>query len=88
MTAHLKISDEVVESTVGDEVILMHLGTGLYFALDMTGSAIWKHIKAGTALETIPGLLAAEFKADIVQIETDVRDLLGELFANGILQKM
>lgn len=88
MTANLRISDEVIESTVGNEIILLHLGTGLYFALDMTGTAIWKHIKAGTALEAIPELLAVGFEGDVSRIEDDVRTLLGELFANGILQKM
>ena len=88
MTAHLRVSDEVVESTVGDEIILLHLGTGQYFALDASGVMIWNCIKAGTPLDAIPGLMAMEFEADVSQIERDVQAFFSELFANDILQKM
>lgn len=88
MTAHLRVSDEVIESTVGDNVILLHLGSGLYYTLDPTAVAIWRHIKAGTSLEAIVGLLAAEFKANTATIEADVQKFLGDLFTNNILQRM
>lgn len=88
MTAHLKVSDEVVESTVGDEVILLHLGTGQYYTLDATGVVIWNCIKAGTLLDAIPALMAQEFDAEVSQIERDVRAFFSELFANKILQQM
>lgn len=88
MTAHLKVSDEVVESTVGDEVILLHLGSGQYFSLDAIGSLVWNHIKLGTELNAMLAQLANEFDAAIEQIESDVQSFLSDLFANDILLKM
>ena len=88
MTAHLRVSEEVVESAVGVDVILLHLGTGQYYALDATAVLIWNCIKAGTALDAIPALMAREFDAEADQIRQDVENFLSELFEHGILLKM
>lgn len=88
MTAHLRVSGEVIERALRDKVILLHLGSGLYYTLDPPAAAIWGHIRKGTPLETIPSLLAVEFDVDTAQAEQDVRHFLSELFTNDILQTM
>lgn len=88
MTAHLKVSEEVVSSALGDKVILLHLGNSLYYTLGPTAAATWRHIREGAPLEAIPALLAAEFNVEPAQVEQDVRHFLSELFTNDILLTM
>lgn len=88
MTAHLKISDHVVESKIGQNIVLHDRASGHYFALDAAGTMIWKLIKAGTAMEDIPALMARKFDADADRIDRDLKSLLAELFSKNILQGM
>jgi hypothetical protein len=88
MTAHLKVSNHVIESLMGDRVFLHDRSNGNYFSLDAAGTMIWKHIKAGTAMEDIPPILARKYGEDIDRIKHDLCHLLSALFTNNILQGM
>jgi hypothetical protein len=41
VSRQIHISHDVVHEKVGDETVLLHLGTGVYFGLDVVGSRIW-----------------------------------------------
>ena len=81
----LKISPDAVDSAVGDETVLLLLSDGNYYGLDAIGTAIWEALKAGAEPRAICEGLAADYRVDRKKIEADVRSLLLDLEARGII---
>ena len=78
-------SPDAVESSVGDETVILHLVNGTYYGLDPVGTQIWAMIKDGTAMPDICGKLADDYGVALATIEEDARRFLSDLEAQGIL---
>lgn len=78
-------SPQALESAVGDEVVLLHLGNDTYYGLDPVGARIWTLLKERAALPAIRDRLAAEYAVGPETVEADMRRFLGELLDHGIV---
>lgn len=78
-------SPDAVESTVGDETVILHLVNGTYYGLDAVGTRIWSMMKDAVPTTDICQHLAGEFGVELATIEADARRFLGELEAQGLL---
>jgi hypothetical protein len=85
LARRFKISPDAVDSAVGKEIVLLFLTDGAYYGLDEVGAAIWKLLKAGTEPEEICAVVADEYQVDRSTVDADVRVLLAELEAKGII---
>ena len=85
LTRALTLSDQVVETGVGDELVLLHLGSGIYFGLDPVGTRIWSGLRQGLAASAICDALADEYGIERAQAEEDTRRFLADLEAHDIL---
>lgn len=81
----LSCSNDVADSSVGDETVILHLTDGTYYGLDVVGTRIWTLIKQGIKTSDICARLADEFETDLRTIEADARKFLSDLEAQGIL---
>ena len=75
---------EVVYETIDDEVILIHMKTGVYYSLER-GSEIWEAVVAGCAHDQIIELLRKRHEAPREAIEKGVSSLIKELRAEGLI---
>ena len=80
-------SDLVVDTQVGEETVLLHLESGMYFGLDPLSARIWEHLKSDTDTETICGVIAGEYGEPLGKIQKDVSDFLSDMLENGLLIK-
>jgi hypothetical protein len=78
-------SDQAIESSVGDETVLLNLANGTYYGLDPVGTRIWEMLKEGLMPAAICPLLVAEYEVEPAVIENDLRNFLTDLHAHGIL---
>ena len=85
LVARYSVSPEVVESKVGNEMVLLHLGSGTYFSLDVLGTRIWEALKVTTPLPAICATIAGEFRVPVDQVEDYTRALLTELTDHQII---
>lgn len=85
MTAITKLTDRFTETDVDDEIVIMRLDNGEFFALSGTGAAIWRLIDGKRDPETLRSALAAEFQADESQIVSDIEDFLAAMKEKGLL---
>lgn len=85
MAASLSPSPDAVESAVGDETVILHLKSGVYFGLDPMGTRIWAMLKEGTSSAGICKRLADEFGVSEKIVEGDARRFLSDLKANDIV---
>lgn len=81
----LRPSDHAVESTVGDETVLLHLLRETYYGLDAVGTRIWGLLKEGAAPVAICEALASEYAADPETVRSDTRAFLADLLAHEII---
>lgn len=77
---------DVLVRSVGDSVVLLHLGSEHYFSLDDVGAAMWDALGAGGPLAAaVPGLLS-RFDVDASVLEGDLVRLAQELLDAGLLE--
>lgn len=78
-------SDDVVETGVADETVLLHLGNGTYYGLNPVGTLIWAWLKEGLSEAAMIERLQAEFHVPRQQAVEDARRFIADLMANDIL---
>ena len=79
------IPSQVMARQVGDETVLLHLGTGTYYGLDPVGQSIWLLMRDGKTLAEICDLLLEEYDVSRETITRDVVELADKLLAQGLI---
>ena len=78
--ARVAAREDVVWADVEGELVLLHSGTGAYFALNETGAELWRRLGGGGATEAeLVDARVAAFWVERPEAERDVRALVGEL---------
>ena len=72
LSRRLVCSPQAVESRVGEETVILHLGNDTYFGLDALGTRIWELLKAGTPLPAIRDRLAEDHGVEAARVEAEV----------------
>jgi hypothetical protein len=75
---------DAVESSVGDETVLLHLTRGNYYGLDEMGTRVWTALKEGRTAREVCAELAQEFGVDEEIVQADGRNFLEDLTANDL----
>ena len=85
MTAIIKLADRFTETTVDDEVVVMHLASGDFFSLTDTARAIWERIDGAHTREAIIAALAEEYGEPVDRIAPEIDEFLARLRHAGLL---
>lgn len=78
-------SADAMTSQVGDETVILHVGSGTYFGLDPVGTRIWTLIETPQSVESLTKLLLSEFDVPANILEADIRTFLEDLHEHGIV---
>lgn len=81
-----RISDQAIANAVADETVILHLGNGTYYGLDPIGARLWEALAAGECPATICAGLLETYDVTLDRLEADLRELLGELAANDLIE--
>ncbi|MEO8655645.1 MAG: PqqD family protein [Ramlibacter sp.] len=79
------IPSQVMTRQVGDETVLLHLGTGTYYGLDSVGQSVWLLMRDGKTLAEICDLLLDEYDVTREALTRDVLELADKLLAQGLI---
>lgn len=85
LTQTFTCAPEAVDSSVGDETVILHLGNDTYYGLDPLGTRIWTMLKDGQQPPAIFDTLLAEYDVSADVLEPDMRKFLTDLLAHDIL---
>lgn len=77
---------EVIQSSVGDEVVMLDVESGYYFGLNSVASVIWDMMKEKIELNTLVENLIKEFDVDKATCELDTLELLQEMKGKKIIR--
>jgi hypothetical protein len=75
----------VVAETLDGETTIVDLDSGIYYALNESGSLIWDGLIGGAGAKTIAGTLVSAFEIDEASATEAVSALLEELTAAGLI---
>jgi hypothetical protein len=85
MTAIAKLTDRFTETEVDDEIVIMRLDNGEFFALSGTAAAIWRLIDGERDRVALIEAIGVQFEADETQIAADVDEFVDRLKGTGLL---
>ncbi len=74
-----------VETTVGNEVVLMELAAGACYGLGDTGSEVWRQLAQPIRLDTLIQNLHEQYEAPEGALEQDVAELLEDLRTRNLI---
>jgi len=78
-------STAVVEQRANDSLVLVHVDTGRYYALEGTGDVIWHLCDGQNTLGHIIATVSSQFGKDARTVRADALELLEELSREGLV---
>jgi hypothetical protein len=76
---------DVAAKVVDGEAILINLTSGLYYSTDKVGGLVWSMVTQGASVARIAEAVAAGYAVSLEQARRDVRVLVHELLAEGLI---
>jgi Coenzyme PQQ synthesis protein D (PqqD) len=81
----LSIPEDIVFRDLAGEVVILNLGTGMYFGLNTVGTQIWRLISEGCSSEQIVATLLEEYEIEEARVQKDLDILLEQLNDVGLI---
>jgi hypothetical protein len=83
----VEMSDSVIFQTLHDEIVLLNLTEHEYYGLDSVGADVWQLLlKHGNIADAVKSLQTI-YDVDEETARRDVKTLVDELVASGLLKK-
>lgn len=78
--------EELITAPVENDLVMVDVERGNYYALDDIGTQVWKHLATPITVAKLCTLLLADFDVAPKQCEADVLAFLTELHQEGMIQ--
>jgi hypothetical protein len=79
-------SKEQLSHDLAGEVAILNLTNGVYYGLDPVGARVWNLIQERKTFAELRDTLLAEYEVDAAGLEADLRDLLGQLAEQQLIE--
>lgn len=76
----------VIAQDLAGESVLLDLETEQYFGLDDVGTRIWQTLTEKDSIQSAIAALLEEYDVEPEQLQQDVKNLIQELLANGLVE--
>jgi len=77
---------EIIQSKIGDEVVMLDMASGFYFGLNSVASVIWQKLEKGISFDALIGQLMEEFQVERALCEQDTKELIDQLLEKKIIR--
>ncbi len=78
----------IVQSKMGEEVVMLDLDSGFYFGLNAVASVIWGMLANEIGFEALIDQLMTQFDVERFLCEADTKELLDQLLEKNIIRKV
>ena len=86
MPSHFCPTSTVHSRRFDDDLVVLHLGAGMYYSLDAVGTTIWETLAAGRTTEEAVTAVVAAYDVDESTARADTVRLVQELLAAGLIE--
>lgn len=84
-SAVIVAASDLLVSEFGEELVILNLRDGVYYGLEDAGVRIWRLLQKPVTVTTIRDEIVAEYDVEPRRCERDIRVLLTELAARGLV---
>jgi hypothetical protein len=77
---------EIIQSKIGEEVVMLDMESGFYFGLNSVASIIWGMMKDGITFEVLCNQLMEQFDVERSLCEADTQELIDQLLEKKIIR--
>jgi hypothetical protein len=81
----LQRNPQAVSAEVGEEIIFLHEGDGVYYSLDGVGAFVWKNLEIPRTLGDLVRAVGDAYDVGEAEAREDLAALAIELAARGLL---
>jgi len=78
----------IVQSQIGEEVVMLDMESGFYFGLNSVASVIWGLLADEIEFESLVDQLMTKFDVERALCEADTKELLDQLLEKNIIRKV
>jgi hypothetical protein len=78
----------IVQSKMGEEVVMLDMDSGFYFGLNSVASVIWGLMVNEISFEALIDQLMTQFDVERSLCEADTQELLDQLLEKNIIRKV
>jgi hypothetical protein len=71
---------------LGEEAVILHLSSGVYYGLNGVGARIWEMIRTPTRVGTILETILREYEVDRETCRRDLLALFGDMLKAGLVE--
>jgi hypothetical protein len=79
---------KVIQSKIGDEVVMLDMDSGFYFGLNSVASIIWGMLEKAISFEEVINELMKEYNVDRQTCEKDTRSFWDQLLERNIIKQV
>ena len=76
----------IIQSKIGEEVVMLDMESGFYFGLNSVASVIWAMMKDGITFEALCIQLMEQFDVEKSLCEADTQELIDQLLEKKIIR--
>lgn len=80
------ITPDTLINQVGEESVLLNLGSEKYYGLDEIGTSMWQALTTSETIQQAYDFLLGEYDVDEETLRHDMSDLIEKLSANGLIE--
>jgi hypothetical protein len=77
---------EIIQSKIGEEVVMLDMESGFYFGLNSVASIIWALMEKGISFEDLCDQLIEQFDVERALCESDTQELIDQLLEKKIIR--
>ncbi|HUP39583.1 MAG TPA: PqqD family protein [Vicinamibacterales bacterium] len=83
--SRITVSSNQISCDLAGEIAILNLDNGVYYGLDPVGARLWTLLQEPQTFAQVRGALLLEFDVDADVLESDLRELLGDLIKQGLI---
>jgi hypothetical protein len=81
-------NNTIVQSKIGEEVVMLDMESGFYFGLNSVASVIWGLLADEIGFETLIDRLMEQFDVERSICEVDTQELLDQMLEKNIIRRV
>jgi hypothetical protein len=79
---------EIIQSKIGDEVVMLDMDSGYYFGLNSVASVIWALMENEISFDLLIDALMTKFEVERSVCESDTQELIDQMLEKKIIRKV
>jgi hypothetical protein len=83
---YFKRNKDVVWRTLGDDCILLHLESGIYYTLNEEGRMLWEALDGENKLAEIRATIMEQYEVDAGTIQKDLIEIMEDLIKENLVE--